>query len=151
MFYLYQKDNSMPVHSFETGGDYIFDVGWSPVNPAVFASVDGAGRLDLWNLNRNIEMPSASYQVDSGSKGMGARTALNKLKWSRKGTEIAVGDDQGRISLFEVGESFVRSNDEDLDQLVSVVTSMRQMASESNEFSQSKKSDQIKSLIESLR
>ena len=143
----------MPVHCFETGGDYIFDVGWSPVHPAVFASVDGAGRLDLWNINRNIEMPSVSYHVDSASKSHGgsSRTALNKLKWSRKGTEIAVGDDQGRISLFEVGDSFVHSSDDDLDQLVSVVNSMRQMAGESNEFSQSKKSDNIKSLIESLR
>lgn len=141
----------MPVHSFETGGDYIFDVSWSPVHPAVFASVDGAGRLDLWNLNRNIETPSVSCHVDSAGKSHGARTALNKLKWSRKGTEIAVGDDQGRISLFEVGESFVHSSDDELDAFSSVVNSMRQMAGESSEFSQSKKSDNIRSLIESLR
>jgi len=29
---------------------------WSPVHPALFATVDGNGRLDLWNLNNYTEV-----------------------------------------------------------------------------------------------
>lgn len=29
---------------------------WSPVHPAMFAAVDGMGRLDLWNLNNDTEV-----------------------------------------------------------------------------------------------
>ena len=36
---------------------------WSPVHPALFASVDGTGQLDFWNLNGDIEVPYASVSV----------------------------------------------------------------------------------------
>jgi len=44
------------VYSFEDNGDYIYDVQWSPVHPALFATVDGMGKLDLWNLNNDTEV-----------------------------------------------------------------------------------------------
>lgn len=28
------------------------DVGWSPINPALFACIDTTGRLDIWNINQ---------------------------------------------------------------------------------------------------
>jgi WD40 repeat protein len=53
------KDNR-PLYSFEDNGDYVFDVAWSPVHPALFAAVDGNGRLDLWNLVRSFFMLTKS-------------------------------------------------------------------------------------------
>lgn len=44
------------LHSFEDNSDYVYDVQWSPIHPALFASVDGDGRLDLWNLNNETEV-----------------------------------------------------------------------------------------------
>ena len=44
------------LHSFEDNSDYVYDVQWSPIHPALFASVDGMGRLDLWNLNQDTEV-----------------------------------------------------------------------------------------------
>ncbi|TNN18659.1 Cytoplasmic dynein 1 intermediate chain 2 isoform 5 [Schistosoma japonicum] len=41
--------------SFEEASDYVFDAHWSPIHPALFATVDCTGRLDLWNLNQNSE------------------------------------------------------------------------------------------------
>ena len=80
--------------------DYVFDAAWSPIHPAMFACVDGAGRLELWNLNKSLEMATISIEVDS-------RHALNKLKWSpHNGTEIAVGDDHGNISVYELSDNF---------------------------------------------
>ena len=32
------------------------DVSWSPIHPALFSSVDGNGKLSLWNLNHDTEV-----------------------------------------------------------------------------------------------
>jgi dynein intermediate chain len=45
-----------PVHSFEEAEDYVFDVKWHPQHPALFGSVDGNGKFDLWNLNQDVEV-----------------------------------------------------------------------------------------------
>lgn len=39
------------------------DVSWSPIHPALFASVDGNGKLCLWNLNNDTEVSSAILGV----------------------------------------------------------------------------------------
>ena len=45
-----------PIYSFEEADDYVYDVKWHPVHPAVFGAVDGSGRFDLWNLNVDTEV-----------------------------------------------------------------------------------------------
>lgn len=86
-----------PLHSFEDNSDYVYDVRWSPVHPALFATVDGMGRLDLWNLNKDTEVPTASTRV-------GGNMALNKCLWHSSGHHIAVGDDMGTIHIYDVAE-----------------------------------------------
>lgn len=107
----------------------MYDVSWSPIHPAVFASVDGSGKLDLWNLNKDTELPSASIDIDNGMR------ALNKLKWSRKGTEIAVGDDHGHISIFEISDSFSRPDADETRKFLSTVDDLRQMNAEFGKIS----------------
>jgi dynein intermediate chain len=48
-----------PLHSFEEADDYVFDVKWHPQHPAMFGSVDGTGKFDLWNLNHDAEVSGA--------------------------------------------------------------------------------------------
>ena len=45
-----------PLHSFEDNSDYLLDAKWSPIHPALFATVDCMGRLDMWNLNNDTEV-----------------------------------------------------------------------------------------------
>lgn len=45
-----------PIYSFDEADDYVYDVKWHPAHPAVFASVDGSGKFDLWNLNADTEV-----------------------------------------------------------------------------------------------
>lgn len=45
-----------PIHSFEESDDYVFDAKWHPNHPAMFGTVDGAGKFDLWNLNQDTEV-----------------------------------------------------------------------------------------------
>ncbi|XP_058975189.1 cytoplasmic dynein 1 intermediate chain isoform X15 [Musca domestica] len=99
------KDNK-PLYSFEDNSDYVMDVAWSPVHPALFAAVDGSGRLDLWNLNQDTEVPTASVVVDHAP-------ALNRVSWMPNGQHVCVGDDSGRLHVYDVADHLAQpSRDE---------------------------------------
>uniref|UniRef100_A0AAQ5YB95 Dynein, cytoplasmic 1, intermediate chain 2a n=1 Tax=Amphiprion ocellaris TaxID=80972 RepID=A0AAQ5YB95_AMPOC len=103
---LWTTKNNKPLYSFEDNSDYVYDVMWSPTHPALFACVDGVGHLDLWNLNNDTEVPTASVTVDGNP-------ALNRVRWAHSGKEIAVGDSDGRVLVYDVGEQIaVPRNDE---------------------------------------
>lgn len=104
---LWDKKESEPIHTFESNGDYIYDVKWSPNNPALFATVDGDGRVDVWNLANDSELPTASTHVEPMQMGEPSKLlqpSLNKLIWTPNGNQIVVGDDVGRIHVFDIGE-----------------------------------------------
>ncbi|XP_059487675.1 cytoplasmic dynein 1 intermediate chain isoform X3 [Neocloeon triangulifer] len=94
---LWSVKENKPLYSLEDNGDYVYDVAWSPVHPALFAAVDGSGKLDLWNLNQETEAPMASVIVDGAP-------ALNKVSWTQSGLHVTVGDDHGKIWVYDVGE-----------------------------------------------
>jgi dynein intermediate chain len=62
----------------------------------VFATVDGTGSLDLWNLNEETEVPVARCQV--------AQRALNRIRWAQDGKKILAGDSGGNLYLCDLGE-----------------------------------------------
>lgn len=68
--------HNKPLYSFEDNADYVYDVMWSPVHPALFACVDGMGRLDLWNLNNDTEV-SGGAGARAGGLGGGRRRPLS--------------------------------------------------------------------------
>lgn len=89
-----------PIHSFEEAEDYIFDVRWHPTHPAVFGTVDGSGKFNLWNLNTDIEVPTVSTTVNPTlPKG------LNKLSWDKKeGKKVAIGSSDGKVYIYDIGD-----------------------------------------------
>lgn len=91
---LWSKEKSTPICSFEEYDDYVYDIRWSPVHPALFATVDGTGRLLIWNLNQDSELPFFEKQVVNHS--------LSKLRWSPDGRRIAVGDSLGHTYIYEI-------------------------------------------------
>ena len=67
------QTSTKPIYSFEDFGDYVYDIRWyvshvlvdkyiliysyrSPKHPALFATADGNGVVDLWNLNKDTEV-----------------------------------------------------------------------------------------------
>uniref|UniRef100_A0A6Q2XJM9 Dynein cytoplasmic 1 intermediate chain 1 n=1 Tax=Esox lucius TaxID=8010 RepID=A0A6Q2XJM9_ESOLU len=102
---LWTTKHCKPLYSFEDNADYVYDVSWSPVHPALFASVDGMGRLDLWNLNNDTEVPTASVTIEGAC-------ALNRVRWASGGREVAVGDSEGRVWIYDVGELAVPHPDD---------------------------------------
>lgn len=106
--------------------DAVYDAKWSPSRPGVFASVDGGGFLEIWDLNADLEAPvarertaprgklgvgSASEKASmdeggfmAGMEGVGGGRSLNKCAWEAvDGKKIAVGGLDGVVSVFEVG------------------------------------------------
>lgn len=51
-----QNKVGYPLCSFENNAEYVYDVQWSPVHPAIFASADGEGKLDFWDINVDTEV-----------------------------------------------------------------------------------------------
>ena len=111
---LWSLKENKPLYSFEDNGDYVYDAAWSPIHPALFAAVDGTGRLDLWNLNKDTEVTAlmkkyrvlifAFFQVASASVAMEGGAALNRVTWTQSGLHVAAGDDLGKIWVYDVGE-----------------------------------------------
>ena len=91
---------------------------WSPVHPAVFAAVDGTGRLDVWNLNSDTEVPAATTVIDGG-------TAVNKCRWNATGMVIAGGDTAGRVHICDVDASLAVPRADDWTRLVSTIADVR--------------------------
>lgn len=113
------------MHTFESNStEYILDVAWSPSHPALFASVDGSGHLDFWDLNKSTEMAAVSIEIDN-------RRALNKLKWSpRRGTEIIIGDDLGDIHIYELRDEFVNPNQDEDQRLIDTLNLIKRLNQE---------------------
>uniref|UniRef100_A0A8C1B3S8 Dynein cytoplasmic 1 intermediate chain 1b n=1 Tax=Cyprinus carpio carpio TaxID=630221 RepID=A0A8C1B3S8_CYPCA len=115
---LWSTKHNKPLYSFEDNADYVYDVMWSPVHPALFATVDGNGRLDLWNLNNYTEVPSASVTVEGGC-------ALNRVRWSSGGREVAVGDSEGRLWIYDVGEKLAVPHTDDWSKFARTLMEIR--------------------------
>ena len=58
-----QSKTGHPLCSFENNSEYVYDIQWSPIHPALFASVDGEERLDFWNINVDTEVHAAQSVI----------------------------------------------------------------------------------------
>uniref|UniRef100_A0A7E4UXG4 WD_REPEATS_REGION domain-containing protein n=1 Tax=Panagrellus redivivus TaxID=6233 RepID=A0A7E4UXG4_PANRE len=103
---------------------YISDIKWSPVHPAVFASIDIEGQLHLWNLNQDQEAPVTTVKLDELAGG-------SRLLWNSTGQELAVGDDRGRVLLYDVHESLSNVRNDEWDKLA---TTLREIKVDSSEI-----------------
>ncbi|EFP76439.1 hypothetical protein PGT21_007611 [Puccinia graminis f. sp. tritici] len=89
-----------PIYSFEEADDYIFDVKWHPCHPAMFGTVDGSGKFNLWNLNSDTEVPTVSIYTNPAQP-----RGLNKLAWDkREGKKVSMGSIDGRVYVYDIGE-----------------------------------------------
>uniref|UniRef100_H2YZR1 Uncharacterized protein n=1 Tax=Ciona savignyi TaxID=51511 RepID=H2YZR1_CIOSA len=114
------------LHSFQDHSDCVYDVAWSPVHPSLFASGDCSGRLDLWNMNSDTEVPVVSTIIDSAP-------AINKLRWNSTGNHIAIGDSTGRVHLCDVGEQLSQPRPDEWTRFVRSLTDIRNSHQEEEE------------------
>ena len=94
--------------------DVVYDARWSPHKPGVFALVDGAGTVEVWDLTTDIEVPACTGMPDTNKKaaqGVPMARSLNKVAWEEKeGKRLAVGGASGVVSVFEVEADLAGDN-----------------------------------------
>ncbi|CAH0016184.1 hypothetical protein V2G26_014318 [Clonostachys chloroleuca] len=84
--------------------DVVYDAKWSPVKPSVFALVDGAGWLELWDIAVETEEPVSKISPSARQDGRTMLSkSLNKVAWEpNEGKRLATGGIDGSLTLFEV-------------------------------------------------
>lgn len=85
--------------------DVVYDAAWSPVRPGVFALVDGAGSLELWDVTVETEIPVAKISPSPRKDGRQLLSkSLNKIAWEpAEGRRLATGGIDAAVTVFEVG------------------------------------------------
>ncbi|ODQ52244.1 WD40 repeat-like protein [Saitoella complicata NRRL Y-17804] len=89
--------------------EIVYDVAWHPTRPSIFATVDGSGALDIFDIVRDQEISVArATLIPHPSTSTNARSrSLNKVRWetgSGDGRRVAVGGLGGVVSVFDVGK-----------------------------------------------
>ena len=115
---LWSMKERKPICSFDDFGDSIMDCQWSPVHPAIFASADVMGNLQIWNLNYNTNVSTASIKADKES-------SFNKLKWAHSGLTIAAGNDAGDLCIFDINEKVATPKPDESNRLLSTLQEIR--------------------------
>jgi len=88
-----------------TREDVVYDAAWSPMKPGIFSLVDGAGNVEVWDLNVDMEVPLAKTQPSVRKDGRSMMSkSLNRVAWDEpEGKRLATGGIDGAVTIFEVG------------------------------------------------
>jgi dynein intermediate chain len=114
------KQYQSAVLSLDAFEDYVYDAKWHPTNPAVFASVDGEGHVDLWNLNHSTESPKVCMASPHHRQ-----LALNHCHWSLDGRNLVTGDSEGNLAIYSVDKSIAQPRNEDFQTFQEKVRSLQ--------------------------
>lgn len=104
-----------PLLSFLSSSyDYMCDVQWSPMHPAVFATASSNGSLGLWNLASSLDEPiSGSEGIVIDTDDTSTPRGLNKIRWSADGRRIVVAS-ADELNVLAMSEEISRpKGDED--------------------------------------
>lgn len=79
------------------------------MHPSAFATCDGDGFIDFWDINKDVEAPITRKKTGS--------RALNCLRWSLDGRRIATGDSEGFVSLWSLDKDLSIPKNDDFNKM----------------------------------
>eukprot|EP00826_Nyctotherus_ovalis_P021344 TRINITY_DN1686_c0_g1_i19.p2 TRINITY_DN1686_c0_g1~~TRINITY_DN1686_c0_g1_i19.p2 ORF type:complete len:275 (+),score=53.84 TRINITY_DN1686_c0_g1_i19:1271-2095(+) len=109
------KAGKIPLASFESSQDYVFDVKWSPTHPSVFVSCDIEGYVDVWDLNTDMENPVLHHKKNSA--------AIHRLAWSQDGKKLVTGGIGGVVNMYDVDKEYVNPKPEEFERFERLMAS----------------------------
>ncbi|KHN76906.1 Cytoplasmic dynein 1 intermediate chain 1 [Toxocara canis] len=124
---LWSSKETRALCSLEKHDDYVMDVAWSPVHPAVFTSADAAGNLFVWNLNEDSEAPVTRLKMQHG-------VGVRKMMWMHNGQQLTVGDEKGNLWLYDVHESLTNCKPDEWSKLARTLRDIKQAREEAEEL-----------------
>jgi dynein intermediate chain len=106
------------------GSQPVYDARWAPHRPGMFAQVDGAGEVQIWDLCQDSEVP-ITRETPIVPEGTPSR-ALNRVAWEPEGgRRIAVGGLDGIATVFDIGEQLgAQARQQDWTKLASLIARM---------------------------
>ncbi len=119
---LWHTKTRKPLFTFERCRDYVYDIQWSPAHPAVFATGDGNGLLDIWNLNQDPELPVKSVQAADKDR------TISKISFSGDGTMVAVGSSAGNVRMFVLADKLAQPTEDDAKRFYELMQRRLQLA-----------------------
>ncbi|XP_075245975.1 dynein, cytoplasmic 1, intermediate chain 2a-like isoform X1 [Convolutriloba macropyga] len=122
------KTPGRALHSLEGLGEYVTEARWCPTHPATFCTALTTGRLDIWNLNHDTEVPLSSMQLDGSP-------AIIKAKWSQNGRNMVIGDDAGKIHVADIGENICTPQPDAWSNLVHTLSELQSQTTEIDQWS----------------
>lgn len=111
LWHPHAKEEPLFMHDSECE---IYDAQWSPVHPGVFATCDGLGQIDLWDLFKDTQEYRYRCEAD--------KRAINKIKWSPDGKHLISGNTNGTVKLWNVYKEFHQYLDEDATKFEKLLT-----------------------------
>jgi hypothetical protein len=101
--------------------DYVMDVAWSNHHPAMFAAVDSAGILSIWNMN------SDEREVALLTNSSAAPHALHKVMWSPHQADLLVAASHtSHLHVFKVDSEVVTPVADEWQKLESTIEDFHQ-------------------------
>eukprot|EP01038_Epipyxis_sp_PR26KG_P005946 gene5946-8195_t len=136
-----------PIFEFSTRTyDYVCDVQWSPVHPAIFAVITAGGKLSLWNIVTSTTEPIDTISIikedENASSNMKNITkssplgALIKCCWSKDGMSLLVSDATGTVHLVMIHQTVANPSASDATKLELLIQAATN-APTTSEFSES--------------
>jgi len=102
------KSRKDPVLLIDGEVEY-YDAQWSPVHPSVFATCNGNGQIDIWDIAKETEESRYRFEAD--------KRAVNKIRWSSDGKKLLTGNSNGVIKMYNVAKEFYQPREDDLAKL----------------------------------
>ncbi|CAI7719156.1 cytoplasmic dynein intermediate chain, putative [Plasmodium vivax] len=111
------KDPQNPLYTFDCFDDYLMDVKWNPVHPAIFATCSSNGNIKIWNMCFELDCSYFDMTVQAKS--------TNKIAWSCDGRKLLAADSDGALTLWSACSEVYQPRSEDLAKYAARVEKMR--------------------------
>lgn len=90
------------------------------MHPGVFASVDGDGYVDVWDICKDMDSPISHKNAFEGQniksyRDFDGQRQLSCLKWARDGKRLALGDSEGYVSIWSAARELYTPRQSDFD------------------------------------
>ncbi|GAW79905.1 cytoplasmic dynein intermediate chain [Plasmodium gonderi] len=100
------KEPNNPLFIFDSFDDYLMDVKWNPVHPAIFATCSSSGNIKVWNISYDLECSYFDMTVQA--------KCTNKIAWSCDGKKLIAADSDGTLTLWNSSSEIYQPKSEDI-------------------------------------
>ncbi|ANQ07000.1 Uncharacterized protein PCOAH_00014990 [Plasmodium coatneyi] len=111
------KEPQNPLYTFDCFDDYLMDVKWNPVHPAIFATCSSNGNIKVWNMCLDLDCSYFDMTVQAKS--------TNKIAWSSDGRKLIAADSDGALTLWNASSEVYQPRSEDIAKYSARIEKMR--------------------------